>query len=322
MKHCLTQLRTCSVHTGLAAERGIALLTTLILMTLLIAIGGSGTILSRVDLFISSNLRSGTQAFWLAQAGVEVGKNWLETNLPGDVFPMTLGPEMLGEGAYAVQIEDLDAGRYQITATGEGPAASRRVVEEVISLPPFVPLGVVTSLGDGLHPDFTDRASSPAGSGHRIPDFSIDGRNHAPDGSLSARCPDVAPFAVSQTPAQADLIQAQTTLKQRIVTRANRVCRADGGSTALGECTPGLAWVRGSALLPRFTPDACRPEQQACFLNLDLSASVLRATAQPAHIHLPEAPRRSGAFYSRANICSVRVSPLCCGTGPAARCSN
>lgn len=280
----------------LGSERGVALLTTLILMTLLAAIGSSRTILSRVDLFISQNLRSGVQAFWLAQAGAEVGKNWLEANLPGETFPVTLGPQVLGKGMYTVQIEELDARRYRITATGVGAEASRRVVEEVIALPPFTPGGAVTSLGAGLRPDFTDPTTSPAGSGHRIPDFSIDGRNHALAGDLSARCPDIAPFAVSQSQAQSDLITAQRSLKQRIVTRANRFCRADGNSTVFGVCTPGLAWVRGPTPLPRFDPLPCQLEEPSCFLRLDLSAAVLRATAQPAHVHLPAAPNDRGPF--------------------------
>ena len=292
----MPRLRILSRRVVLRSERGVVLLTTLILMTLLAAIGGSGTIRSRVDLFISHNLRSGVQAFWLAQAGAEVGKNWLEAHLPGETFPMTLGPQALGEGTYTVRIEEIDARRYRITATGAGSEASRRVIEEVVSLPPFTPFGVVTSLDAGLQPDFTDPTTSPAGSGHRIPDFSIDGRNHALAGGLSPRCPDIAPFAVHQIRAQTDLINAQNSLKQRIVTRANRFCRADGGSTAFGVCTPGLAWVRGPTLLPRFAPQPCRPEEQACFLHLDLSAAVLRATAQPAHVHLPAAPDDRGPF--------------------------
>ena len=281
---------------ALRSERGVVLLTTLLLMTLLAAIGSSRTILSRVDLFISQNLRSGVQAFWLAQAGAEVGKNWLEANVPGETFPVTLGPQALGEGTYTVRIEDLDARRYRITATGVGAEASRRVVEEVIALPPFTPWGAVTSLGAGLRPDFTDPATSPVGSGHRIPDFSIDGRNHALASGLSARCPDIAPFAVSQIQAQTDLISAQHSLKQRIVTRANLFCQADGNSTTFGVCTPGLAWVRGPTLLPRFDPRPCRPEEPTCFLRLALSAAVLRATAQPAHVHLPTAPNDRGPF--------------------------
>ena len=123
----------------LRSERGVVLLTTLLLMTLLAAIGSSRTILSRVDLFISQNLRSGVQAFWLAQAGAEVGKNWLEANVSGETFPVTLGPQALGEGTYTVRIEELDARRYRITATGVGAEASRRVVEEVIALPRLRP---------------------------------------------------------------------------------------------------------------------------------------------------------------------------------------
>ena len=285
-----------SRRVGLRSERGVVLLTTLILMTLLAAIGGSRTILSRIDLFISHNLRSGVQAFWLAQAGAEVGKNWLEANLPGETFPITLGPQALGEGTYTVRIEELDTRRYRITATGIGAEASRRVVEEVVALPPFTPQGAVTSLGAGLQPDFTDPATSPAGSGHRIPDFSIDGRNHALAGGLSAGCPDIAPFAVSQIQAQTALIGAQHSLKQRIVTRANLFCRADGNSTTFGVCTPGLAWVRGPTLPPRFDPLPCRPEEPTCFLRLDLSAAALRATAQPAHVHLPTTPNDRGPF--------------------------
>ncbi len=272
------------------------MLTTLILLTLLAAIGGSRTILSRLDLLISQNLRSGVQAFWLAQAGAEVGKNWLETNLPGGSFPVTLGPQTLGEGTYTVQIEELEAWRYRITATGLGAEASRRVVEEVVALPPFTPFGVVSHLGTGLQPGFTDPTTSPAGSGQRIPDFSIDGRNHDLAGDLSSGCADIAPFAVSQTQAQTALITAQNTLKQGIVTRANRLCRADGGSTALGGCLPGLAWVRGPAVLPRFDPGPCGAAEPNCFLGLDLSAPALRATAQPVHVHLPAAPDDRGPF--------------------------
>ena len=281
---------------ALGSERGVVLLTTLILMTVLAALGGSRTLLSRVDLFISQNLRSGVQAFWLAQAGAEVGKNWLEANLPADIFPVTLGPQTLGEGTYTVQIEELDPRRYRLTATGVGPEASRRVVEEVVALPPFMPGGAVTSLGAGPPPGFTDPTTSQAGAGHRIPDFSIDGRNHALAGGLSARCPDIAPFAVSHSPAQTALINARNALQHGIVTRANRFCLADGSSTVFGACTPGLAWVRGPALLPRFAPLPCRPEDATCFLHLDLSAAALRATAQPAHVHLPAAPHDRGPF--------------------------
>ena len=230
------------------SEAGIVLITTLLLISLLMAIGASGLVLSRTDLLISQNLLTGMQALWLARAGTEIGKNWLETNLPVTPLPFTLGPAELANGTYTVSIAALGNRAYRLTAVGLGPEGSRRVVEEVVRLPDFTPAGAVTSDGDGLHPDFNDDSG---GVGRRIPDFSVDGRNHAPDGTLSALCPGVSPFAATQVAAQNDLSTAADTLKREVVTRANSFCQANG-SDAAGTCTPGLFWVRGSAGLPRF----------------------------------------------------------------------
>lgn len=273
-------------------EAGIVLITTLLLLALLLIIGASGLVLSRTDLQISRNLQTGTQALWLARAGAEMGKNWLETNLPGTSLPITLGPTALAEGTYTVNIAALGNGGYQVTAVGFGPEESRRVIEEIVRLPDFAPAGVITSEGDGLHPDFDDMSG---GVGRRIPDFSVDGRNHAPDGTLSALCPGVSSFAVTQAAAQTDLVNAAEILKREVVTRANSYCLADGSSAA-GPCTPGLSWIRGAAALPRFTSGPCIASEPACFLNLDLSAAALRATAYPPDLHLPAPPANRGPF--------------------------
>jgi len=222
------------IPTALRSEQGVALLSTLILITFLAAIGGSGTILRRVDLFVSQNILSGVQGLWLAQAGTEVGKNWLENNPPVAALPMAIGPEALGEEIYTVEMDALDDGQYRNTAVGEGHDASRHVVEEIVHIPQFTSQGVVPSIGNVLPLDFTDAVSNPAGSGHRIPDLSIDGRNNAADGTLSPLCPDIAPFVVSQVEAQTDLINAYNSVKQNIVRRANRVCHADGSYRGFG----------------------------------------------------------------------------------------
>jgi hypothetical protein len=187
------------------AEDGVVLITTLLLILLLMAVGVSGLSLSRSDLFVSRNLLTGVQALWTARAGVEDGKNWLEANLPGATFPIALGPTALENGDYTVSIEALRNGAYRLTSIGTGPEESRRVVEEIVRLPDFTPLGVITSDGDGLHPDFDDESG---GLGRRIPDFNVDGRNHAMDGSLSPLCPSLSPFAASQAAAQNDLSNA------------------------------------------------------------------------------------------------------------------
>jgi hypothetical protein len=273
-------------------EAGIILITTLLLMVLLMILGTAGLALSRTDLMISRNLTTGTQALWLARAGTEIGKNWLELNLPGTPLPMTLGPAMLANGTYTVTIASLGSGSYRIVSVGLGPEESRRVVEEIVRLPDFTPAGVITNEGDGLHSDFDDNGG---GIGRRIPDFSVDGRNHAPDGTLSAVCPAVSPFAVTQVAAQNDLVGAVDTLKREVVTRANSFCLADGSSVA-GPCTAGLSWVRGSGALPRFIDVPCVATVPACFLNLDLSAAALRATAYPPDLHLPLPPEDRGPF--------------------------
>jgi hypothetical protein len=272
------------------AEAGVVLLTTLLLMTLLMAVGMSGLGLSRSDLLISRNLLIGTQALWTARAGAETGKNWLETNLPGAALPVTLDPIALADGSYTVAIASLGNGAYRLTSTGIGPDESRRVVEEIVRIPDFIPSGVITSDGDGLHPDFDDVSG---GIGRLIPDFSVDARNHGLDGSLSALCPSIAPFAVTQAAALNDLTSAVSLLQREIVTRANSFCQPDG-SDAAGPCTPGLFWVRGEGMLPRFQTGACVVTDPSCFLNLDLSSAALRALALPPDAHLPPAPDNRG----------------------------
>ncbi|MGE0679909.1 MAG: hypothetical protein AB7P69_03220 [Candidatus Binatia bacterium] len=277
---------------NIRAEEGVVLITTLLLILLLMVVGVSGLGLSRSDLLVSRNLLTGVQALWTARAGIEDGKNWLEANLSGSALPVTLGPTMLENGAYTVSIVTLGNGAYGLTSVGTGPGESRRVVEEIIRLPDFTPLGVITSDGDGLHPDFDDGGG---GLGRRIPDFNVDGRNYALDGSLSPLCPSLSPFAASQVTAQNDLDSAVNTLKRELATRANGFCHADG-SNAAGTCTPGLSWVRGAGVLPRFQTGSCILTDPTCFLNLDLGNAALRALAIPPESHLPPAPDNRGPF--------------------------
>ena len=287
------------------SEAGVVLITTLLLTLLLLAVGVSGLGMSRSDLFVSRNLLSGVQALWIARAGIAVGKGWLETNLPGAAFPVTLGPTALDSGAYTVSLETLGNGAYRLTSIGTGAEESRRVVEEIVRLPDFTPLGVVTSDGDGLHPDFTDGSG---GLGRRIPDFSLDGRNHAVDGTLSPLCPSLSPFATAQVTAQNDLINTVNTLKQEIVTRANGFCQADGHDAA-GSCTPGLFWVRGPEVAPLFQTGSCVSADPTCFLNLDLTAAALRALTLPPAANLPPAPDDRGPFAT-GSVTIPFVRPL------------
>jgi len=277
-----------------SSEAGVVLITTLLLILLLMVVAASGLGVSRSDLLVSRNLLTGVQALWTSRAGIEIGKNWLEANLPGTVLPVTLGPSAVGDGTYSVSIEALGNGDYRLTSIGMGPEESRRVLEEIVRLPDIAPRGVITSDGDGLHPDFDDGSG---GIGRRIPDFTVDGRNHAVDGTLSPLCPSLSPFAASQAVAQNDLSNAVDLLRRDIVTRANDFCLADG-SDAGGPCSPGLFWVRGAGELPRFQPSSCVAVDPTCFLNLDLGNAALRALAFPPEEYLPLVPDDRGPFTS------------------------
>jgi hypothetical protein len=266
----------------------VLLLTTLLFLLSMITLSSNGT-----DLRTARNRHSGIETLWIARAGTEIGKNWLERNLLTTSLPVILGPTSFGNGTYTVEIATTANNAYRVTAIATGPEGSRQEVEEIVRLPSVPPLGVILNEGDGLHPDFDD---SSGGTGRRIPDFTIDGRNHALDGTLSATCPAIAPYAVTQPAAQGNLLTALATLKREVVTRANAYCQADGGSNGGGTCTPGLSWIRGSTALPRFTNGACVATDPACFVNLDFSAAALRATAQPPAEHLRPPPQDRGPF--------------------------
>ena len=273
-------------------ESGFIFISTLLLLSLLIPLSLSAIARLQTDLHISRNLLSSVGAFWIARAGTAVGKDWLENNGPEATFPVTLGPHSFANGSYSVTIDRLGRGKYRLSALGQGTNAARHLIEEIVRVPDFTPAGVVTSDGDGLHPDFDDASG---GTGRRIPDFSIDGRNHASSGGLSASCPAISPFATARPSARSDLLTALNSLKHGIVERANSFCRADGGNAA-GRCTPGLFWVRGPDSLPRFHSSVCEAADPSCFLNLDLSASALRASGLPPELHTPLTPYNHGPF--------------------------
>ena len=276
-----------------SSEAGFVLIPVLLFTTLLLILSMTNLSSNGTDLRTARNRHSGVEALWIARAGVEVGKNWLEHSLLTTSLPVILGPVPFGSGTYTVEIVALENNTYRVTAIGRGAEGSQQDVEEIVRLPNLLPFGVVLDEGDGLHPDFDDLKG---GIGRRIPDFSIDGRNHAPDGALAATCTATAPYGVTQPTALGDLTTALVTLKRGVVARANAYCQAGGESSGGGVCTPGLSWIRGSAALPRFTSDACIATDPSCFVNLDLSAAALRANAQPPEENLLTPPQDRGPF--------------------------
>ncbi len=287
-------------------DRGIALPMTLLIMAALLALGSAGLMSGRMDLMLSQNVVRSTKALWIAGAGSEMGKNWLEANLGMAPLSVSMGPSAFADGEYTVTVDrytpNVSNGRYRIVSIGVGPDNSRKVVEEVVRIPnPLALQAVINIDGDGTHPDFDDGSG---GTGRRIPDFSVDGRDHNLTGtSLSNTCPNVSPFAGTEGNVPTDITEAADDLKCDIVKRANAFCNEDGSGSG---CTPGLYWVRGSDPTPRYTDDHnCDVANPDCCRNLDLSAPELRATAvldqsvNPPLVAIPPAPDNRGPFFPK-----------------------
>lgn len=277
-------------------ETGIALPTTLVIMAALLGLGSAGLIFSRSDLMVSKNVVDGTKALWAAGAGTEVGKNWLETNLSSGPFPTTLDPTTLADGTYTVTIDryttGVSDGKFRITSTGTGPNNARKVVEEVVRVPGLNPLAAINIDGDGTHPDFDDGGG---GTGRRIPDFSIDGRDHDQNGNIPGVCGNNIPaIAGTQGNIQTDVSGAVDDLKCNIVKRANSNSVCGGCPTSPGSnCDFGLCWVRSLGYTDN---QNCNPSDPNCCKNLDLSDSRLRATSDPPASNTPASPNNRGPF--------------------------
>jgi len=138
---------------------------------------------------------------------------------------------------------------YMLTALAANPgpvgvSASKVVRSEVVA-PAIRPAGAITS-------EAPVTAAFFGASG--IPGTAIDGRPHNLDRSLSTsgRCSAIAPVATDTNQSSLQMETALSYLRQNIVQTANASCNADGTAIGSSLCPPGLWWVRGTAVAPRF----------------------------------------------------------------------
>ena len=141
----------------LASERGVSLIVVIMLMVIILAITAAGLFFSSVELRVSGNHRAGTQAFYAADAGVNVGVSQiaLDPTVSTAPFSGTLSgglayrsghisdsvakPSTLrgikNEPGYSLgsgtgyNTSGYSFYQYQINVTGTGPLASAREVE-------------------------------------------------------------------------------------------------------------------------------------------------------------------------------------------------
>lgn len=132
----------------LANERGMILVISLMILALLLGAGVGAIVSMQTDLRTSSNLKTGKQAFYIADAGVN--RAWKELddgNGTNDFDSLSGSVTLYSNVSYA-------SGSYTVTAEVQHPGSSTK---------PIIPKRVkVTSTG--CYPAVTGTGSCPAGS--------------------------------------------------------------------------------------------------------------------------------------------------------------
>ena len=264
-------------------------LVTVMFFTMLIAMLGA-TLLnsSMTETQISANQLSQTQAFYVAEAGLAQAKAWLGANEPDaelmsallvesqnatpdqssltrpdlTVVATPLGTQTFGNGTYYVVIRDNadDAdpltdsdSQWIITSRGGGPANASQLIEMEVFRNVMTPSGAMSSRGNDLNVDFDQSCGGPGSS---IPPTVINGNPHDLTGNPGGSCAAIPPLATDGAVATTRLLNELDDLRSNIVRRANNECDLNGqpscppGNT--GCCTPGMWWIRGSAVAERF----------------------------------------------------------------------
>jgi hypothetical protein len=136
-------------------ESGIALTVGLVIMVLLTAIGTYAINMTDIDQTLSGNLKASKQVFYLADAGTQHAKTFLNQNkdnwtIYGYATPQTLIPttEMANFGQYTVTIQNAGGGGRRIRATGTNANNASAVIETLMRLGPFSPGNAITVNGD------------------------------------------------------------------------------------------------------------------------------------------------------------------------------
>src|SRR5665647_2828444 len=67
-------------HIVMKNEKGIVLVVVIMLLAVLVLLGSTAIMVTNTDMKISSNYRSGSQAFYIAEAGLEQARDQLRIN--------------------------------------------------------------------------------------------------------------------------------------------------------------------------------------------------------------------------------------------------
>jgi cytoskeletal protein CcmA (bactofilin family) len=134
-------------------ESGVALVAGLVIMVLLTAIGTYAIHMTEIDETIAGNLKSSKQAFYIAEAGLQHAKTFLNQNKGSWSTYVTSQPlipatQLSTMGTYTVTIEDAGNNARRVRSTGTTASQARAVVETLVRLGPYTPGNALTVGGD------------------------------------------------------------------------------------------------------------------------------------------------------------------------------
>jgi hypothetical protein len=174
------------MKTSFKNEKGIVLVVALIMLTVLILLGTTAIMTSSSELRISANFKAGTEAFYIADAGLERAK--ITLNSVSDINTLLASGTLsfgssvsFGGGAYSVVVTNnagdpggatTDTDKLVVaTSTGTSAGGGKRVLQAVFYKPTLNPPGIRGAI----------TANFSVGT---LGTMIVDGRDHDMDGNL------------------------------------------------------------------------------------------------------------------------------------------
>ena len=104
----------------LRVEFGIAIVTVVILTFVLLVLGATFLRLATTERISADKSKHLNRAFYLAEAGLERGEEWLNATdaPPTEYQELFEGEQTFGDGTYYVTIEPVSLTQYEISSTG------------------------------------------------------------------------------------------------------------------------------------------------------------------------------------------------------------
>jgi Tfp pilus assembly protein PilX len=155
-------------------ESGVALITGLVIMVLLTAIGTYAINMTEIDQTLSANLKASKQAFYLAEAGIERGRQPILASTAIPPAPAGFSENLTSAGypgSYSVTFPSImpqgPAWQYRITVSSTGTIGTASKVLQSLVTKTYDPSDAAIAMrGNEAHSRFTGNA------------FLVDGRDY------------------------------------------------------------------------------------------------------------------------------------------------